>query len=101
MFIFKNGIVKSATAGHISCTCGTIDFSTSPPTEIITHSPDDVKTEKGWAEAIPVNPLIREGGKNNRRLTVSFNRVYKWTESFDIRIEAEKYGWAEAIKIPK
>lgn len=97
MFIFKNGIVKAASAKHFTCTWGTVDFSTSPPTEIVAHSPNDIKTEEGWAEAIPINPLVKEG----KRKTVNFNRAYKWTEAFDIRIEAEKYGWAEAVKIPR
>ena len=97
-FIFRNGIVKTAQAEHLVCSSGTVDFSTSPPTTIITHSPGDVKTEEGWAEAIAINPLVREG---KRKVAVNFNRAYKWTEAFDIRVEAEKYGWAEAVKIPR
>ncbi|MEG4377085.1 hypothetical protein QUA67_00095 [Microcoleus sp. M2_C5] len=100
MFIFKNGIVKVAEAGHLSCVTGTVDFSTSPPTETITHHPNDVIVDKeGWAVAIPINPLVRQGGKKNRRQTVNFKK-YDWREASDIKREAEKYGWAEAVKIP-
>ncbi len=56
---------------------------------------------EGWAVAIPINPLVREGVAKNRRQTVDFFKKYDWRDAFDIRQEAEKYGWAEAVKIPR